>query len=34
MVRTAEYLDRDYSLVRYTEGGTPTEFLKTVAKCC
>jgi hypothetical protein len=25
------YLDRDYGLVRYTEGGTPTEFLKTVA---
>ncbi len=32
--RQQVYLDRDYSCVRYTEGGTPTEFLKTVAKCC
>jgi hypothetical protein len=28
------FLDRDYSLVRYAEGETPTEFLKSVAKCC
>jgi hypothetical protein len=27
------YFDRNYHCARYTEGGTPTEFLKTVAKC-